>query len=183
MTVGEEYLKTIIARLKYYKHLGEKTFEQLQEKDFHWKPSSESNSIAVIIQHLSGNMLSRWTNFLTEDGEKDWRQRDDEFEIHAYSKQQLIDIWNKGWDCFFNELNALSDADLLKTVYIRKEALSAVDAINRQLAHYPYHIGQIVYIGRMIRNENWHNLSIPKNASRQYNQTAEVKDPSKNFSH
>jgi Protein of unknown function (DUF1572) len=183
MTVGEEYLKTVIARLKYYKHLGERTFEQLEEKDFHWKPSSESNSIAVIIQHLSGNMLSRWTNFLTEDGEKDWRQRDDEFEIHAYSKEQLIDIWIKGWDCFLNELNSLADGDLLKTVYIRREALSAIDAINRQLAHYPYHIGQIVYMGRMIRNESWKNLSIPKNASGQYNQSANVKDPAKNFSH
>jgi hypothetical protein len=181
MTLGEEYLRTV-SRLRYYKQLGEKTFEQLEEKDFHWQPSSESNSIAVIIQHLSGNMLSRWTNFLTEDGEKDWRQRDDEFESHDYSKQQLIDIWNKGWDCLLNELDSLTEADLLKTVYIRKEPLSAIDAITRQVAHYSYHVGQIVYIGRIIKNENWKNLSIPKHASKQYNQSAEVKDPAKNFS-
>jgi len=182
MTIGEEYLKTVITRLKYYKHLGEKTFEQLEEKDFHWLPSSESNSIAVIIQHISGNMLSRWTNFLTEDGEKEWRERDNEFEIHSYSRQQLMDIWNKGWDCLFNTLNALTEADLLKTIYIRKEALTAIDGINRQLAHYPYHIGQIAYVGRMIRNENWKTLSIPKRASQEYNQSTGVKDPAKNFS-
>lgn len=182
MGVGEEFLKTVIARVKYYKQLGEKTFEQLEEKDFHWQPSSESNSIAVIIQHLTGNMLSRWTNFLTEDGEKEWRQRDDEFEIHSYSKQQLIDTWNRGWDCFLTALDSLTQDDLLKTIYIRKEPLTAIDAINRQLAHYPYHIGQIVYIGRMIKNENWKNLSIPKGTSQQYNQGKQIKDPAKYFS-
>jgi hypothetical protein len=180
--IGEEFLNTVIARVKYYKQLGEKTFEQLEEKDFHWRPSSESNTIAVIIQHLTGNMLSRWTNFLTEDGEKEWRQRDDEFEIHSYSKKQLMDIWNKGWECFLNELNSLTEGDLLKTIYIRKEPMTAIDAINRQLAHYPYHIGQIVYIGRMIKNENWKNLSIPKGASQQYNKGEQIKDPAKNFS-
>jgi hypothetical protein len=181
-TIGEEFLQTVIARVKYYKQLGEKTFEQLEENDFHWQPSSESNSIAVIIQHLTGNMLSRWTNFLSEDGEKEWRQRDDEFEIHGYSKQQLLDTWNKGWDCFLHTLDSLTNDDLLKTIYIRKEPMTAIDAINRQLAHYPYHIGQIVYIGRMIKNENWKNLSIPKGASQQFNQGKQIKDPAKNFS-
>jgi len=182
MNIGEEYLITTIKRLKYYKLLGDQTFEQLEEKDFHWQPSSVSNSIAVVIQHIVGNMLSRWTNFLTEDGEKEWRQRDDEFEVHNYSKQQLIDLWNKGWKCFLDTLESLSANDLLKTIYIRKESLTAIDAINRQLAHYPYHIGQIVYIGRMIKNENWKNLSIPKGTSQLYNQSAGVKDPAKNFS-
>jgi len=182
MNIGEEYLITTIKRLKYYKLLGDQTFEQLEEKDFHWQPSSVSNSIAVVIQHIVGNMLSRWTNFLTEDGEKEWRQRDDEFEVHNYSKQQLIDLWNKGWKCFLDTLESLSANDLLKTIYVRKESLTAIDAINRQLAHYPYHIGQIVYIGRMIKNENWKNLSIPKGTSQLYNQSAGVKDPAKNFS-
>ena len=181
-TVGEEFIETAIRRLQYYKELGEKTFSRLEEKDFHWQPSSESNSIAVIIQHVAGNMLSRWTNFLTEDGEKDWRQRDDEFEIHTYSKQQLIEIWDKGWKCFLDALESLSENDFLKTIYIRKEPLTAVDAINRQLAHYPYHIGQMVYIGRMIRNDEWKSLSIPKGASQQYNQADHVKDPAKKFS-
>lgn len=182
MTLGEEYLATVIRRLKYYKELGERTFEQIGDKDFHWQPSSESNSVAVIIQHLAGNMLSRWTNFLTEDGEKGWRDRDDEFEVHNYSRQQLIDLWNKGWGCFLDALTSLKETDLLKTIYIRDESLSAIDAINRQLAHYPYHIGQIVYIGRLIKNNDWKSLSIPKKSSQQYNQGDHLKDPAKKFS-
>ncbi len=182
MSIGEEYLNTVIKRLKYYKELGEKTFSQLEEKDFHWQPSSESNSIAVIIQHVAGNMLSRWTNFLSEDGEKDWRKRDDEFEIHSYSKQQLIETWDKGWKCFIDVLESLMENDLLKTIYIRKEPLTAIDAINRQLAHYPYHVGQIVYIGRMIKNEKWKSLSIPKGDSKKFNEGSHVKDPAKRFS-
>src|SRR6185369_8328243 len=155
MSLGKEYLSTVIKRLKYYKDLGEKTFEQLDEKDLHYLPTSESNSIAVIVQHLAGNMLSRFTNFLTEDGEKEWRQRDDEFEIHNYTKQQLLDLWEKGWKVFLDSLRSLTENDLLKTVYIRQESLSVVDAINRQLAHYPHHIGQILYIGKIIKDGDW----------------------------
>jgi hypothetical protein len=182
MNTGEEYLTTVIKRLKYYRDLGEKTFDQLEDRDFHWQPSSGSNSIAVIIQHLSGNMLSRWTNFLTEDGEKESRDRDDEFEIHSYSKKDLIGMWDKGWNCFLGTLESLTADDLVKTIYIRKESMSAIDAISRQLAHYPYHIGQIIYIGKMVKNENWKNLSIPKGTSQQYNQGDHVKDPAKKFS-
>ena len=181
MRIGNEYLQAAIRRLKYYKNLGEKTFEQLEEKDLHFQASSESNSIAVIVQHMAGNMLSRWTNFLTEDGEKPWRQRDDEFEIHQYSKKQIIDLWDKGWNCFFLALESLTEEDLLRTIYIRKEPLTVVDAINRQLAHYPYHIGQIVFIGKMISNENWKSLSIPKNRSQAYNTSKEIKDPAKKY--
>ncbi|HET9435094.1 MAG TPA: DUF1572 family protein [Chitinophagaceae bacterium] len=181
MSLGKEYLSTVIRRLKYYKELGEKTFEQLEEKDFHLLPTSESNSIAVIVQHLTGNMLSRFTNFLTEDGEKEWRQRDDEFEIHDLSKQQIIDLWNKGWQCCFEALQSLTANDLLTIIYIRKEPLTVVDAINRQLAHYPYHIGQIIYIGRMIKNKDWKNLSIPKGLSSQYNSGDQLKDPAKKY--
>lgn len=181
MSLGKEYLSTVIKRLKYYKELGEKTFEQLEEKDFHLLPTSESNSIAVIVQHLSGNMLSRFTNFLTEDGEKEWRQRDDEFEIHDLSKQQIVDIWNKGWECCFEALESLTENDLLTIIYIRKEPLTVVDAINRQLAHYPYHIGQILYIGRMIKNKDWKNLSIPKGQSSQYNSGNQLKDPARKY--
>jgi hypothetical protein len=104
MSLGKEYLSTDIKRLKYYKDLGEKTLDQLEEKDLHYLPTSESNSIAVIVQHLTGNMLSRFTNFLTEDGEKEWRQRDDEFDVHNYSKQQVIELWSKGWQCCFDAL-------------------------------------------------------------------------------
>src|SRR5436190_12761413 len=136
-SLGKEYLLTVIRRLKYYKDLGDKTFGQLNDKDFHFSFNEESNSIAVIIQHMAGNMLSRWTNFLTEDGEKEWRQRDDEFEIHQYSRQQVVALWQKGWDCFFQALGSLKDDDLLKIIYIRQEPLTVIDAINRQLAHYP----------------------------------------------
>ncbi len=178
-SIGKEFLSTAIRRLKYYKDLGEKTFDQLEDKDLHFQTSSASNSIAIIVQHMAGNMHSRWTNFLTEDGEKPWRQRDDEFEIQQYSKPQIIELWQKGWDCFLQTLESLTEDDLLKTIYIRQEPLTVVDAINRQLAHYPYHIGQIVFIGKMISNENWKSLSIPKNRSQAYNNSNEVKDPAK----
>jgi hypothetical protein len=182
MSLGKEYLQTVIRRVKYYKELGDKTFEQLNnEADFHYQPNEESNSIAVIVQHISGNMLSRWTNFLTEDGEKEWRQRDDEFSIHSYSKQQLLEIWEKGWKCFLDELESLNEDDLLKAIHTRQEKLTAIDAINRQLAHYPYHIGQIVYLGRMIKDHAWKNLSIPRGLSQQYNKSETVKDPAKKF--
>src|SRR4026208_2138892 len=130
MSIGKEYLQTVIRRLKYYKDLGEKTFAQLDDNDFHYQFNEESNSIAVIIQHMTGNMLSRWTNFLTEDGEKEWRQRDDEFTIHNYGKKRLLEIWEEGWKCFLDTLASLNEDDLLKTVYIRQEKLSAIDAIN-----------------------------------------------------
>lgn len=180
-TPGKEFLETGIRRVKYYKDLGDKTFEQLDDADFHYQPNEESNSIAVIIQHMSGNMLSRWTNLLAEDGEKAWRQRDDEFTVHSYSKQELLEIWEKGWTCFLNALKSLQEDDLLKTICIRQETLSVVDAINRQLAHYPYHVGQIVYIGRIIKDHAWKNLSIPKGQSLVYNQNEKIKDPAKKF--
>ena len=179
--IGKEYLQTIIRRLKYYKDLAEKAFEQFDEKDFHYQPNEESNSVAIIVQHIAGNMHSRFTNFLTEDGEKEWRQRDDEFEIHNYSRQQVIDLWEKGWKCFLDALEYLNEDDLLKTIYIRKESLTVIDAINRQLAHYPHHIGQILYIGKLIKGEKWKNLSIPKGRSQQYNQSNDIKDPAKKY--
>jgi hypothetical protein len=178
-SLGKEYLDTVIKRLQYYKQLGDKTFTQLTDKEFQFAPKASSNSISVIIQHMSGNMISRWTNFLTEDGEKEWRQRDDEFEVHQYSKQQLIDLWEKGWKVFLDSLQSLTEHDLLKTVYIRKEPLTVIDAINRQLAHYPHHIGQIIYAGKIIKDEGWKNLSIPKGKSDEYNKSDGVKDPAK----
>lgn len=181
MSTGKEFLQTAVRRLKYYKDLGDKTFEQLNEWDFHYQPNDESNSIAVIIQHMAGNMLSRWTNFLTEDGEKEWRKRDEEFEIHTYTKQQLLELWEKGWTCFFDALESLKKKDLKKTVHIRKEPLTVIDAINRQLAHYPYHIGQIIFLAKIIKNKSWKNLSIPRGDSQQYNNVAAIKDPAKKF--
>lgn len=181
-SLATEYLETVIRRLKYYRHLGEQAFSQLEEKDFTVQPSSASNSIAMIIQHMSGNMLSRWTNFLTEDGEKEWRRRDEEFERHEYSQGQLTEMWNKGWDCFIGTLESLKEEDLLKTIYIRKEPLSAIDAINRQLAHYPYHVGQILYIAKQLKDSGWKSLSIEKGGSKAYEHGEGIKDPAKKFS-
>lgn len=181
MSITQEFLASAIRRLKYYKDLGDKTFEQLSDIDFNYQPTGESNSIAIIIQHMAGNMLSRWTNFLTEDGEKKWRQRDDEFEIHNYNKQQLIEFWEKGWACFFAAIEPLSKKDLKKIIYIRKEPLTVINAINRQLAHYPYHVGQIIFIAKMIKDNKWINLSIVKNHSENYTISTEIKDPAKKF--
>lgn len=168
--IMQGFLKDCIKRFLYYKELGDKTLEQISEEELHWMPSSESNSIALIIQHMHGNMKSRWTNFLTEDGEKPWRNRDQEFEQPIWTKEAALDIWNQGWNCLLDTLAGLQTEDLQKTIYIRTEPLLVYDAILRQLAHYPYHVGQIVYIGRMIRNEQWKNLSIPKGNSQSFNE-------------
>jgi len=163
------FLNSYIKRITYYKNLGEQTFAQLDELDFHYQPNEESNSIAMIIQHIAGNMLSRFTNFLTEDGEKEWRKRDAEFEEQHLSKDALLELWQKGWDCYLGSVQSLTEDDLEKTITIRSEQHSVTDALNRQLAHYPYHVGQIVYLGRMIKSKAWKNLSIPKGQSQQFN--------------
>ncbi len=168
MSLEQGFLKDSIKRFRYYKELGDKTFEQLEEADLFYQPSSESNSIAVIVQHMYGNMLSRWTNFLTEDGEKEWRKRDAEFAIMKCTKQDLLSFWNDGWKCMFDTLETLTPGDLTKTVTIRTEPLTVYDAILRQLAHYPYHVGQIVYLGRLVKNEQWKSLSVPKGKSIDY---------------
>jgi Protein of unknown function (DUF1572) len=173
--IAHVFLQTAIKRFAVHKDLGDKSFAQLAEADFHFQPNSASNSMAVIIQHMSGNMLSRWTNFLTEDGEKEWRNRDAEFEVHHYSKAQLLEIWEKGWACLFDALAALKEEDLLKNVYIRKEAQTVIDAIHRQLAHYSYHVGQLVYLGRLIKDARWESLSIEKGKSADYNRQMENK--------
>ena len=180
-SIAKEFLESAIRRLKYYKDLGDKTFEQLLDQDFHFQPNPESNSIAVIIQHMAGNMLSRWTNFLTEDGEKEWRQRDDEFEIHNYSRQQLLELWEKGWTCFLTAIEPLTKKELKQPITIRNEQLTVIDAINRQLAHYPYHVGQIIFIAKLRKHKDWKNLSIAKGNSASYNSSIDTKDPAKKF--
>src|SRR6266487_4491553 len=156
------FLESAVKRLNYYKELGDKTFAQLDEQDFHFMPGEECNTIAVIIQHLNGNMLSRWTDFLTTDGEKEWRQRDAEFEAQPLSKTELLNLWDKGWACFFNALHGLEEDDLQKIISIRSEQLSVIDAINRQLAHVSYHVGQMIYAAKIIKGNAWKNLSMPK---------------------
>lgn len=175
MIIEEALLQSAIKKFNGQKSLGEKTFAQLDEKDLFFKPSKESNSIAVIVQHMSGNMLSRWTNFLIEDGEKPWRERDKEFEDVLTTKDEVILAWNAGWRRVLNTLELLQPEDLMKTITIRSEPLLVVDAIIRQVDHYGYHVGQIVYIGRMIKDETWQSLSIPKNKSKDFNDSMKHK--------
>ncbi|WP_459209700.1 DUF1572 family protein [Aquimarina rhabdastrellae] len=163
------FLSSAIKQFRYYKDLGEKTFEQIPEEKLFWKCTEESNSIATIVKHLHGNMMSRWSDFLTTDGEKEWRKRDAEFDNDIASRKELLFKWNEGWDCLFNAITPLTDTDLTKEIYIRNMGHTVLEAINRQLTHYPYHIGQIVFIGKMVANNNWNSLSIAKGASKTYN--------------
>ena len=164
-----DYLESVKKQFVYYKMLGEKTFDQIPEEKLFWQINEESNSIAMIVKHLNGNMLSRWTDFLTSDGEKEWRKRDAEFDNDIKSKTELIEKWNAGWKCLFDAINPLSSNELNQVIYIRNMGHSISEAINRQLAHYPYHIGQIVFIGKVVQNEKWNSLSIPNGKSKEYN--------------
>lgn len=165
-----------LKRFLYYKSLGDKTLENLSSKELFWQYNEESNSIAVLVKHIAGNMLSRWTNFLTEDGEKDWRNRDSEFINDFTSKEEVILYWEKGWNCLLETLQSLSDEQMSAIIYIRGEAHTVADALLRQLAHYPYHIGQIIYVAKMLKNTDWESLSIPKNKSQAYNEAMIIKN-------
>jgi hypothetical protein len=156
------YLKSLTAQLNYYKTLAEKAMAQLADEKLYWQFNEESNSIATIMRHMSGNMISRFTDFLVSDGEKSWRKRDEEFENPVFTRDELMAIWEKGWQCVLNTLATLDESTLEKTVYIRGEAHTVTEALNRQLAHYPYHVGQIVYIAKMAANESWNSLTIPR---------------------
>ena len=169
METNSQYIESVKKQFLYYKTLGEKAMEQLEPEQLFISVNEDTNSIATIIQHLSGNMLSRWTDFLTTDGEKEWRNRDAEFENSILTKELLLEIWNKGWNCFFNTINDLKPDQLSTIIYIRNEGHTVIEAINRQLAHYPYHIGQIVFYAKMLKQSEWNSLSIPKNKSNDYN--------------
>lgn len=164
------YLSSVKKQFEYYKLLGEKTFIQLEDEQLFWQFNHESNSIAIIVNHLAGNMLSRWTDFLSTDGEKSWRNRDTEFEDEIKTKAELLVKWNAGWTCLFKALDSLEEKDLETIIYIRNQGHTVLEAINRQLAHYPYHIGQLVFIGKMISTKPWISLSIPKGNSSSYNE-------------
>jgi len=166
----DSFLIGVIKQFKYYQSLGDKTITQLSNEQLFWQYNEESNSIAILVKHMHGNMLSRWTDFLTSDGEKEWRKRDEEFHNDLKDKTDLLEKWTKGWKCLFDAVEPLSTSDLEKTIYIRNMGQTVVDAINRQLAHYAYHTGQIVFLGKMIQNEKWTSLSIPKGESNIFNQ-------------
>ena len=163
------YLYSAVKQFEYYKILGEKTIKQLDENDLFWQFNNDSNSIAIIVNHLWGNMLSRWTNFLTEDGEKEWRKRDLEFEPVIKTKDDLIEKWNDGWNCLFNALDSITEENFHQKITIRNQEHTITEAINRQMMHYAYHIGQIVFLGKQIKGENWQTLSIAKGKSAAFN--------------
>jgi len=165
----KDYLESAIKQFEYYKLVAEKAMEQLPEEKLFWQYNEDSNSIATIAKHLWGNMRSRWTDFLTTDGEKEWRNRDGEFENDIKTKAELLEKWNEGWQCMLDTLKALNEDDLQKIIYIRNQGHTVMEAINRQLAHYPYHVGQIVYISKMATNNNWKSLTIPKGNSNNFN--------------
>lgn len=163
------YLKSVKKLFGYYKRLGEGAMIQVEKKKLFEQANADSNSIAMIVQHLSGNMLSRWTDFLTTDGEKEWRNRDAEFEVHLKTEEEVYDAWEKGWECLFDALKPLTEQDLGKIVHIRNEGHTVMEAINRQLAHYSYHVGQIVFAAKTLTTEEWKSLSIARNKSGEYN--------------
>lgn len=163
-----DYLESCKKQFIYYKMLGEKSISMIDDQDLFWTPDEKSNSVAVLIQHLAGNMLSRWTDFLSSDGEKTWRNRDKEFELYLNDRNEAIKLWNEGWDCLFMALDEINEHNIDTTIYIRNKGHSIPEAINRQLCHYSYHIGQIVFTCRL-RAKGWKSLSIPKGESKKYN--------------
>ena len=169
MKHAQNYLESVLHQFNYYRSVAEKTFAQLTDEQLFWQYNAESNSVAMIVQHISGNMLSRWTDFLTTDGEKEWRKREAEFDIIIRDRREIIAEWDNGWKCLLNAIAALTEADLSKIIYIRAEAHSVAEAINRQLAHYPYHIGQIVFIGKMLTDDRWKSMTIPRGKSQAFN--------------
>ena len=163
------FISSAVKQFEYYKMLGEKTMSQMPDEKLNWQYNADSNSIAAIVKHLWGNMLSRWTDLLTTDGEKEWRNREAEFDNDLNTRQEIMAKWDEGWAAVLDALHGLTDADLGKIIYIRNQGHTVMEAITRQLAHYPYHVGQMVYIGKMICGEKWQSLSIPRGKSQQFN--------------
>lgn len=165
--IGGEYLESARFHFRLYKTLGDRALGQLGEGDFSWKANSETNSMQILVQHLHGNMLSRWTDFHTTDGEKPSRDRDGEFEQHAdLGKDALMALWEEGWARLFGAVDALEAEDLLSDVTIRGQKLSVLEALNRQMTHIAYHVGQLVQIAKERRGDAWQNLSVPRGESK-----------------
>lgn len=176
---GDEYLLETLKSFKGLKSNAEKAMAQVDDDALHFQPDAESNSVAIIMKHLAGNMVSRFTDFLTSDGEKSWRDRDSEFIDDRLSRQELFVRWEKGWSCLFDALKALSKEDLMKSVHIRGEEHSVIRALQRQLVHYAYHTGQIIFLCKQIRKEKFISLSIPKGQSSKFNQEMETNKKSR----
>jgi uncharacterized damage-inducible protein DinB len=163
------YLTDSLDLFRYYKNLAERAMEQVSDQQLLTLLDGEANSIAVIVKHMAGNMRSRWTNFLTSDGEKPDRNRDTEFDEPPNTREALLALWQQGWECLFSALEPLSEADLQRTVTIRGEAHSVMQAINRQMAHYSYHCGQIVLLAKHFKHDDWKSLSVPRKQSAEFN--------------
>lgn len=163
------YLQDSLGVFHYYKKLAERAMAQCPDDVLFTSLDAESNSIAIIVKHMSGNMRSRWTDFLTSDGEKPDRNRDTEFEAPPATRTELLEMWERGWKLLFDALEPLSDADLARKITIRTEPHSVTQAINRQVAHYSYHVGQIVYLARHFAGHKWQTLTIPKRKSAEFN--------------
>ncbi len=172
------YLKDSLTLFRYYKKLAERAIEQITDEQLSAVLDGEMNSIAIIVKHMAGNMRSRWTDFLTSDGEKPDRWRDSEFENPAETRAALMSLWEEGWNCVFTALEPLSDADMDRTVTIRGEAHSVMQAINRQIAHYAYHCGQIVFLAKHLQSKQWKSLSVPRGKSEVFNQKVAAKESS-----
>jgi hypothetical protein len=170
MRTSTNPIESALGILKLYKSLAEKGMDQISDEEFFRPPEPESNSIAIIVKHINGNLLSRWTDFLTADGEKEWRDRDSEFEVDKKGRSQLMQGWERSWQCLFSSLEALTRDDLGKTITIRSEPHSVLEAINRTVAHISYHVGQIVFLAKMFKSGQWQTLSIAKRRSEEFNE-------------
>lgn len=171
----KEYLSIVVQQFKHFKERAEEAMDQLTDEELHWKPKEESNSIAIIMKHLSGNMHSRWVEFLTSDGEKANRNRDAEFMDDFETRDKLIQSWQNGWKLLFNTMENLKEDDLHKIITLRQQPISVLKAIQTEVAHISYHLGQILYIGKQIKDKQWKILSIPKNGSNTYNRMVQGK--------
>jgi hypothetical protein len=167
--IVENYLRDAIESFRNYKKLADKSMEQVSDEEFFKQIDEESNSIAVIIKHISGNQISRWTDFLTTDGEKDFRNRDSEFIVESDTRESLLAYWERGWKVLFAAIEPLNVEDFEKTITIRGQKHTICEAINRQLTHYSYHIGQIAFLAKHFRSKDWKTLSVPKNKSNDFN--------------
>ena len=163
------YIEDSIAVFRYYKTLADRAVAQVTDEQIYTLLDEDANSIAIVMKHMAANMKSRWTDFLTSDGEKPWRNRDSEFEQPPATRPDLLQLWEEGWTCLFTALQPLTDAELGRTVTIRGEAHSVIQAINRQIAHYSYHCGQIVLLAKHFQHRQWKSLSVPKGKSAEFN--------------
>ncbi len=176
----KDYLNSIVRQFHYYKQLGDRTMAQLSDDQLFEELNTDSNSVAIIAKHIAGNQLSRWTDFWTTDGEKEWRNRDSEFELEAIStRKELLTKWEQGWQCLFDAVDTINSKNFDQLVYIRNMGHTIPDAVNRQLCHYSYHVGQMVFIGKVLTGKKWESLSIPKGQSKTYNQEKFSKAKSK----